>query len=349
MKNIIIIGRICKGRLPIGGETAKNQNLSKALSRFCNVIELDYYNNHKRPWIFLQTLWAFVVHPKASIILSTSANNIYPLLRLFKLLGVKRNVIHWIIGGQFDKLVEKGRFDINVLNVASFHLAESHTMVCRLQKSGLQNVKHIPNFRQIPYVPDLNNSLKLRCNDKITRFIFLSRIMESKGVSEILDCACLLNHQGFENKYQIDFYGRIDESYTGVFENRIKEISNVNYCGILDLRNNTGYDTLSTYHAMLFPTHHPSEGMAGVLVDAMVAGVPVITSDWGHNSEIIKDGINGIIIPAKSIDALSKAMVNTIDGRINLSELSKDAQRCAEKYDASKVITQELLQELNIF
>ena len=56
MNEVIIIGRINKGKQPIGGETGKNQALIQGLAPYCKVYGLDFYRNKQRPWIFLQTL-----------------------------------------------------------------------------------------------------------------------------------------------------------------------------------------------------------------------------------------------------------------------------------------------------
>ena len=92
MKKVILIGRINKGRMPIGGETAKNQALIAELEKYCQVTALDFYRNKQRPWIFLQTLWTLLSQPNATIILSTTAKNIYPLLKAFKFLKIKRHI-----------------------------------------------------------------------------------------------------------------------------------------------------------------------------------------------------------------------------------------------------------------
>ena len=209
-----MIGRINYGHLPIGGETAKNQTLVAELSKYCRVIALDFYRNKQRPWIYLQTLWALLRYPDASIILSTTARNIYPLLKVFKTLRLKRHVIHWIIGGEFDKLVKDGRFNLDVLNVAQWHLAQSVQMTETLKECGLKGARFVHNFRKIPQIPQKKVQ---HSADNRVRFVYMSRIMKEKGVGEILQCAEHLNSLLYHDGYAIDFYGRLDESYQEEF------------------------------------------------------------------------------------------------------------------------------------
>lgn len=344
MKKTILIGRINKDHLPIGGETAKNQMLIKVFGQHCDIIGIDFYRNKQRPWVFLQALWVLVRYPEASIILSTSAANIYPLLKIFKFFGIKRNIIHWVIGGEFDKLVQAGRFDVKILNVAKWHLAQSIDMVKNLKECGLKEVRYIPNFRQVPEISKRKSCAE---NGTVT-FVFMSRIMPEKGVYEILECVKRLNAKSYKARFSVDFYGPIDDSIRKEYEKRINTMPNVQYKGILNLQDNGGYDVLASYQAMLFPTFHPSEGIAGAIVDAFIAGVPVITTDWRHNREVVTDNKTGIIVPAHDTKRLCEVMEDIICGKINLDAMSENAKKEAENYKAKNIINNDFLKELKI-
>lgn len=344
-RRIILIGRINRGHLPIGGETAKNQALVAELGKYCRVIALDFYRNKQRPWVYLQTLWALLRYPDTTIILSTTASNIYPLLKVFKTFGMKRHIIHWIIGGEFDKLVKKGRFNLDVMNLAQWHLAQSKQMAETLKKCGLRGARYVPNFRNIPQI---TQGLVRHSADNRLKFIYMSRIMKEKGVGEILQCAERLNSLSYQDKYAIDFYGRLDESYQEEFHQTIAKLPNVEYKGVLNLNERSGYETLASYHAMLFPTFHPSEGIAGAIIDAYIAGVPVIASDWNHNREVVIDGETGIIVPVHNTEILTKTMRNIIDGDIDLTMMAVNAKKEAERYKAENIINEDLLKELGI-
>lgn len=344
-RRVILIGRINCGHLPIGGETGKNQVLVSVLRKYADVVALDFYKNKQRPWIFLQTLWALLRYPSASIVLSTTASNIYPLLKVFKTLGLKRHIIHWIIGGEFDKLVKEGRFNLDVLNVPQWHLAESKQMAEALKECGLREVRYVPNFRRIPKI---SHERLQHSTDKRVRFVYMSRIMKEKGVGEILQCAERLNSLLYQDRYAIDFYGRLDESYQEEFYQTIEKLPNVEYKGVLNLNEISGYETLASYHAMLFPTFHPSEGFAGAIIDAYIAGVPVIASDWNHNREVVRDGETGIIVPVHNIETLTNTMRDITKGTIDLSLMAAKAKKESEKYWVENIINEDFLKELGI-
>lgn len=348
MKEIIFVGWVNKGKLPVDGETTKNQYIIAELEKFCKVHVLDFYQKNKHPWIYLQALWAFVRYPQATIILSTSAENIYAMLKLFKRLEVKREIIHWVIGGNLGELVQKGIYDAGVFNYIKFNLVQCKGMITELKSAGVKNARFVSNFKPINYYPDMDKCHKVRDSYGKMRFVFLGRIIADKGCDYILTAARLLNEQGYTDKYTIDFYGKVDSKYIDVFECAIKALDNVKYHGLLNLKSKEGYDELATYHAMLFPSYWRGEGFAGVFIDAFIAGLPVLASDWAHNAECIVDGKTGVVYPTHNVETLRQAMEDCICGRVDLEMMSKNARAEAPKYQAEKAITKDYVRNLGL-
>jgi glycosyltransferase involved in cell wall biosynthesis len=54
---------------------------------------------------------------------------------------------------------------------------------------------------------------------------------------------------------------------------------------------------------LVFPTLH-GEGFPRVILETMAAGIPVVATDDGGNSEAVDDGRTGFIVPRDSVDAL---------------------------------------------
>ena len=348
MKNVLFVGWVNQGRAPIDGETAKNQHIIAELKKYCHITVLDFYKKNKHPWIYLQAIWAFISKPHASIVLSTSAKNVYPILKLFKKFHVKRDILHWVIGGKFGENVLNGKYRADVFNYVKCNLVESQQMIDELQQAGVTNAKYVPNFKSMHYFPDFAKAIVTRKESPKTRFIFLSRIRPDKGCDYIIEAAKMLNEKGLQESFTIDFYGKIDISYEETFKKSLNELPNVKYCGFLDLTQKEGYDILANYHALLFPTFWRGEGFAGIFIDAFIAGVPVLASDWMHNAEIIKDNELGIIYQAHNVDALMQVMQNCINGDIDLYNLAENSRKEASKFDVQKVISKELLNSIGL-
>ena len=249
----IIIGWINKGKPADCGETMKNQLMIRKLEELgIRCRQIDFKNWKRHPWVFFQLVWDIVVHRDNTLVLSTSASNIYLMIEILKKLNWKVNCIHWVIGGNLQECINDGKYQADVLDYATWTLVESSVMVDKLTAQGLHNVIQVPNFKPIKYYPNITTKIKEK---KKLYFVFLGRIIPEKGIDYILEAACQLNKMGLQNKFLIDFYGKIDDSYESSFKERVDLIPNVNYQGFLNLGENEGYDKLSTYDMMLFPTY----------------------------------------------------------------------------------------------
>lgn len=61
------------------------------------------------------------------------------------------------------------------------------------------------------------------------------------------------------------------------------------------------------------------EGCSNAILEAMAAGLPVVATKVGGNTEIVRDGITGILIPSQDPDELARAVLSLL----NNSELMK--------------------------
>ena len=348
MKKVLFAGWVNQGRAPVDGETTKNQYIIAELKKYCKLTVLDFYEKNRHPWIYLQALWAFSTQPNATIILSTSAKNVYGMLKLFKALHVRRDIIHWVIGGAFGKHVQEGRFQADIFNYVKYNLVQCKGMIDELESAGVTNAKFVSNFKPITYYPDLEKAIAGRkASDKL-RFVFLSRIMSDKGCDYLLEAIQILNRKGLQDKFVVDFYGKIDASYQKTFMQKLNDLDNANYNGLLDLRTNEGYDTLATYHAMLFPTYWKGEGFAGVFIDAFIAGLPVLASDWAYNAEILSGEQLGLVFPTHDVTALADTMEKCILGKADLTGMALRARNEAAQYQADRVMTEEYLKSIKL-
>jgi len=241
----------------------------------------------------------------------------------------------------------EGKYDMNTLNKFTCHIIQSERMTNKLISLGLNNVRYVPNCKKYFQVDD-KTPQKEWLNPVCFKFVYLGRITKSKGVDLLLNVIKRLNDTFYEDKFSVDFYGIIEHSFKSEFDNYVSLLQNVKYRGPLPLQSKHGYDTLSKYHLMLFPTHHKSEGVAGVFIDAFIAGIPVLTTKWNCNEEIIIDGFNGIIIPANNEDALYERMKKILDKKIDLNIIAQGSKKSFEKYRSDVVISETLLREIGL-
>ena len=246
-----------------------------------------------------------------------------------------------VIGGYFPKGIRDGRYKVAAYNGLRSVVVEGESMKKELIALGLRAPVHvIPNFK---VVDELWGDAERFRSEKI-RFIFISRISESKGFNVIFNALenPVLSHR--LDDFTIDFYGPLEKDGREDFEKGIEKYGNCSYSGYLDITNHPAdsYRKISGYHVMLFPTYWMGEGFPGVIIDALVCGLPVIASDWNMNREVVTDGRTGRIIPARDADALARMMANVLDNRDAWAKMSSNCHEEARNFDATRVLERDM-------
>jgi glycosyltransferase involved in cell wall biosynthesis len=81
-----------------------------------------------------------------------------------------------------------------------------------------------------------------------------------------------------------------------------------------------------------------NEGMPIALIEAQLAGVPVIATDVGSNAEVIRDGVTGIVTD-KAADALVAAVERLVtDATLRASMGQAGAQRARNEFSMTRMI-----------
>lgn len=345
-KNIIFIGSIGKYN-EFGGELSKNKYILNRLKTLgYKTKKIDTYRGHKSLIkmieICYKLLIALTFRRKWLFIFSTSFGNIYTLIKFMHIIPYQYKMIHWVIGGNFQDKVLNGDYSIKYLNDFKLHIVECNGMKDILNKKcKLNNIIVKPNFKDISYLPKIN-----KFKDGKIHFLFISHIRKEKGVFNIINASKILNHQGFKEKYIIDFYGTIEPSIKNEFEKEISINNNINYCGKLQLENFNNYNILARYHYMLFYSYWMGEGCPGVVIDAFISGIPIIASDWQFNTEFIQNGKVGIIVSYKNEEQLIQSMKKAINGDYNNYAMSILCQNEARNYNTSNIIDEKFMQLL---
>ena len=306
--SLLFIGGVDKGHTPTNGETMKNQLYLDRFEEFFDIIHvIDTHNWKHRPWVFLQIPLYVLSFPHAKIFLSI--NRGLSLCRLLYYIGQSKRTYCSVVGGNLLEVLEKKQNYLpSIQNLRGIFVQG------RKMAETLKNQYRIPNAVYVPNAKPYYAITPATCAPaaSVLQFVFLSRLHPDKGIDLILRCAERLDREGFGNKFRIDFYGKPATSdYEQEFRKRIETLENVSYSGVLNLKEEAGYRTLCRYDMMLFPTYWYGEGFPGIVIDAYIAGVPLIASDWNMNTEVITEK-TGVIIPPKDEEALYIAMKNCI-------------------------------------
>lgn len=265
---------------------------------------------------FQKKLANYVIKEGIDVVISYDCNSIY----LFELLKKKAPHIirvidnahpnrhylyysyheNWESVGDFSKTMEvcgyitdeskSLKFGKELL-LADYHIVASSYSQKALEFEGLKT----ENIFRVPYGVDENKFLQSnRRNPKeCLSVLFVGDVNQRKGIKQLLDAALKMKGQ----KVEFNIIGVGVEQMSSLYA-PYKEC--VNFLGWVSF--NELLNQLKSNHVFLFPTM--GEGFGLVLLEAMAAGMPIITTSNCAGPDIVEEGIDGFIIPVGNSDAI---------------------------------------------
>ncbi len=196
------------------------------------------------------------------------------------------------IGGDLDLFLAAvsqplRRYMVSVLRRTDGVLAQTRQLQETLRQLGCGNVHYLPGYR----LPCEFAHPRARSGSGI-RLIFLAQIAREKGAMTLLEALRLLPpHAGA----RADFYGPIFDEDRDEFLASLQGTPGARYCGTVELGDASAI--IAEYDALVLPTYFAGEGHPGVIIEAMQAGIPVISTCHRAIPELITDGENGFLVP----------------------------------------------------
>lgn len=239
-----------------------------------------------------------IVKKAERIIVMPGPRSIGIVLRYLYMLNISNIVVHVAIGGWLPDYI-----DNRIIKYESRFraiLVQTNAIKNRLEQMGLNNVAYFPNYRE-----KTNENIKMKTLiDLPSKFVFYSRVIREKGIMEAIEAVETMINEGMQ--VSLDIFGPIDSDMLKTIEDKSIKLPQIKYGGVL----HTGeiLSTLTNFDCMLFPTEYEGEGFPGAVLESLMAGVPVIATDWKYNSEIVRDGETGILCGKRSTENLLKAI-----------------------------------------
>jgi glycosyltransferase involved in cell wall biosynthesis len=160
---------------------------------------------------------------------------------------------------------------------------------------------------KIPSGVDLNRFRPVPKEDETFRVIFVGGLNLRKGVQYLLEAASQLRPL----KLEVVLVGSISEEIRPYLE-RYRDA--FRYAGVV--AQGELYKHYSQASVFVLPSIE--EGMAYVVAEAMACGLPVIVSTNTGASEIVREGIDGYVVPIRDPEAIAE----------RVQSLHADRERC---------------------
>jgi glycosyltransferase involved in cell wall biosynthesis len=138
------------------------------------------------------------------------------------------------------------------------------------------------------------------------KILYLSNLLASKGIEDVFKAVEIISKKG-DIKFSVDVIG---EWYNEEDKKRCLTIKASNHLPI-NVHLSKGLDEKFQYLAnadiFVFPPREP-EGHPWCIVEAMAAGLPIISTDMGAIIESVIDGENGFIVEPKHPEQIAEKL-----------------------------------------
>jgi glycosyltransferase involved in cell wall biosynthesis len=99
----------------------------------------------------------------------------------------------------------------------------------------------------------------------------------------------------------------------------------------------------ATFDILALPATRP-EGLGGVLLEAMAAGVPVVATRTGGIVEVVEHGSTGLLVPPDDLDALSDALAQLIRDTARRRAMGAAGRHAVERRFSAARMASEIME-----
>jgi len=185
----------------------------------------------------------------------------------------------------------------------------------------LRTIKNIPGLvAQEPAFAACTLKEELGIPQKAKTVGFIGRLEQIKGCRQFIQAASVVNKKEPDIRFLVIGEGQERE----VLEHQVKELGlkdRVIFCGYR-------FDMAPVYKELdLYVISSLSEGIPLTLLEAMYYGIPIVATRVGGIPEVIRDGINGILVPPNDDKALAENIITSLTHRQKTMERALEAKK----------------------
>lgn len=173
------------------------------------------------------------------------------------------------------------------------------------------------------------------------KVVFSARMVREKGVLELIEAAEKLR-QDYEGRVEFWLCGRLAANADAVPREELEQRCDGRYIQWMDFREDM-QSMLEQCHIVAFPSYY-REGVPKSLIDACAVGRPIVTTDSVGCKDVVDDGVNGFLVPARDSDALAQKLRVLIEDKDLRIRMGKASRAKAEREFSLKTVVNRHLE-----
>jgi glycosyltransferase involved in cell wall biosynthesis len=314
-----------------------------------NLATIDFMNIYLALRQYIQLFIRIVTYRPAIVYIPISQTTIGYLrdagfILISKLFG--RKVLCHLRGGNFKNWFDSASF-LTRWFVRRVHFLVDGQIVLGVKLINLFD--GIIKKEKIFVVPNGRNfnvgSNSRRPSGKIN-ILYLANLIPSKGFIDVLN-ACPSIYRIF-NHVEFIFAGSFNDAKT---QNEVDKFLERN--AGLPIRfegtvwGQKKHDLLAGADIFVFPTYYPPEGHPWVIIEALAAGLPIITTDQGAITESVIDGVNGFIVEKKNPEQIAEKIKLLIENPQLRQRMGRESRRMYLENFTEKKMVERLTSAFN--
>ena len=306
--------------------------------------------------LLLHSVTAYPIHPEINII-DLSDDSVSPIKNIPRLVRRLRSYIQneqpdvlvsfmaqnaLVAGmacvGQKTRLVVSERIDPAMVKrgyIYKFALnaVYAHCSCAVMQTDRAKNYFPQKVQRNSVIIPNPIRVAKYTDENKRQKIVTAGRLEQQKNQTMLIEAfACIhKKHPG----YALEIFG------DGPLKNELQElIDRLDLTACATLKGNVSdiHEQIADVELFVLPSNF--EGLSNALLEAMMMGLPCVSTDCAGSDEVITDGENGLLIPVGDTAALAVAIERIITNKALAEKLGQNARKSAEQFKIENIIGQ---------
>jgi glycosyltransferase involved in cell wall biosynthesis len=158
--------------------------------------------------------------------------------------------------------------------------------------------------------------------------LFVGSLQEGKGVLQILETAALLRDRGHGGEFHFRIVGKW---ISREFEKQARDLhtklglgSRVEFAG--ELTGDAKWRAYAAADVFFFPTHYASEATPIVLMEALGAGLPLLSTEWAGIPAMLEGCETSELHPVRSPAAYAGALLRMSEKRADLPAMAEKSR-----------------------